>query len=343
MGSFGDLLYDLSTALGSGMSKGMEEQRTEAREIKKARRTAELNKEYQVQTEQRAQAGQIEDEARAEVAAGKKRRGVAAAVGPYLGEALSTEAPASTSDVQRGRRKPYVLDPETPLEGISHLMGIAEKREAREAKEPKAPTMTQIKLGAGTPGDPNQARYQGVLDAEEKRKRDLFEYNLGTKPFEAQERKNIETVQHMQRTLAVGIGSTVAPPGTLSEAQERANKYLGSWKGPTASLRESWNQAAGGTLMSAEESEFRAAITDIVARLGNLLSGQAISEAEYQRLKKIAPNLSTAPENFVAALNRFNQELADSMKAQKRLALESRRSAAAKEASPDPSFTALED
>jgi len=81
-------------------------------------------------------------------------------------------------------------------------------------------------------------------------------------------------------------------------------EYVGPIKGRARGAIE----ATTGKL-SDEEIEFRAAVFDMQEMLLRARSGAQINEAEYQRLRKLVPNLNNPPNVFVARRNRFKRAI----------------------------------
>jgi len=86
-----------------------------------------------------------------------------------------------------------------------------------------------------------------------------------------------------------------------------------------------------GSPVSGQETTFRTALRDAGDQLLRARSGAQINEQEYQRLRAILPKATDEPQVFMAALDRFENELKAMLEQKRRIVAEPRGAAGARQ------------
>jgi hypothetical protein len=296
MGSFGDLLYDLSTALGSGMEKGMSEERTETANRKKLK----LQQEFDIEREQR---GYAHEALKTHDAALKERlereagwRTLAPYLEPDMPPVTSAEvAPQARPEILRERpvmgTRPGKVDPGAPLSVAGNLASLI------KAKQPKPPT--------DRGHQPYDDAYRRVLAA--------------TGDQTKAERAGREAAAAASGLkVGAGIGATQGAPPTATPAERKdildtetvinqvnrtkekfKREYVGILQG---GVRGKFGARIGGG--DPEELAFRASAAVLRRDLRMKFSGLAVTNPElWMNIEAIPDPEKVAPDMFMATLD----------------------------------------
>lgn len=291
MGFLDDLLYGIAEPLGKGLERGVQGEidlQQQARGFRRLtplmmerkRAEAELGQEFDIAKEGRA----------AEALAGEET--ALADLGRSLGFPLETTTMPSP---ERAEAELPVTTPmaRLPKAGIPLLSAAARA----EGKEPRAPTMTQIRQWAVTPGHPEQVRSQNLLEDYKKQQVDIFGGKLdvtGARPpdISATERGQVATARNI-RELAGKIGTQFEAGGSAFVSPYTGAEWMTNLRRltPPGTLRPS----------GAEET-MRQDVQRLMNTIIRLEAGLTQSQKEELRQYRVLPTMSDTPERFQATL-----------------------------------------
>jgi hypothetical protein len=315
MGSFGDLLYDLSTSFGSGMEKGMAEQRGEALTQRKEKRAQG----YQIEAEKRAQAGQIEDERRkrdVDLADwGSIHDLLAPIIEPMLPPTVTPAAEPQVAERPSGPQfepavTPTKISRETPLAGYTALAGLLK---AQKPARGRGVTQVEMQGALTNPADP--------LHEYAKR---YFYGEAGTAAAPGKGGYIDVQGQVAGQRVGGGIQATQALPPTATPADRKNILDAEAAILQGARVRERFKSdyvgifaggikgRLGARLLgnTPEEAGFRASAKSLVSNLRRQFSGLAVTDSEVRNTLESMPDPDkVSPDTFLAILDENLQTL----------------------------------